>query len=146
MLAGHLALICAAVFSGAAIYVSAAEQPARLKLGSEALLTQWKASYKRGFAMQAPLALLGFLFGLSGWYWTDRNGFLVGAVLLIANWPWTLLAIMPTNNKLMRMEPQEHSPEARALIEKWGTLHGVRILLGVLATIVFLFACISRYP
>jgi hypothetical protein len=145
MFAGQLALVIAAIFTGAAIYVSAAEQPARLKLDDKAMIMQWKSSYKRGFAMQAPLALVGFLLGLAAWLQTDINGFLVGAVLLIANWPWTLIAILPTNNKLMRMEPLDSRPEIRALIEKWGRLHAVRIFLGVLATIVFFFACISPY-
>ena len=141
---GLLALTDAALFTGAAIYVTVAEQPARLKLDDSALLSEWKPSYKRGFAMQAPLALLGFLFGLMAWYETGGIDFLVGATLMIANWPWTLLAIMPTNNKLMATEPVAPNPEARALVVKWGWLHGVRSVLGGSATAVFFIACIAH--
>ena len=73
-----MALTAAAIFTGAALYVNVAEQPARLTLEDRALLTEWKPSYKRGAAMQAPLALVGFLLGLIAWWQTSHPGFLIG--------------------------------------------------------------------
>jgi Domain of unknown function (DUF1772) len=143
MLSAYLAMISASVFAGAAIYVNVAEQPARLTLEDQALVSEWKPSYKRGFAMQAPIAVIGCIFGLVAWWQTREAAFLVGAVLMIANWPWTLIGIMPTNNELMATDPVATSPRTRALIVKWGSLHAVRSLLGTLATIAFLVGCLQ---
>ena len=143
MVAGQLALLIAAVFTGAAVYVNVAEQPARLELDERALLAEWKPAYKRGFAMQAPLAALGCVAGVCAWWQTGDGRWLVGAILLIANWPFTMLVIMPTNSRLMKMDPATAGPECRALIEKWGWLHSVRTGLGSAATIMFLWASIG---
>jgi Domain of unknown function (DUF1772) len=144
MILGHLALISASAFAGAALYVNVAEQPARLLLDDQALLSEWKPSYKRGFAMQAPLAVVGCIFGLIAWWHTRDPGFLIGAILMIANWPWTLLGIMPTNHALMAVDAANPTPQIRPLMVKWGSLHAVRSVLGLLAIIAFLLGCISN--
>ena len=139
---GLLALVTAAMFSGAALYVNVAEQPARLSLDDRALLTEWKPSYKRGAAMQAPIALVSCLLGLIAWWQTSRGGFLIGAIAILAPWPWTLMGIKPTNDALLAAEPDRAGPQTRALVVKWGGLHAVRTALGALATLLFLWACI----
>jgi hypothetical protein len=133
-----LAFLFAALFTGAALYVSFVEQPARLTLDDRSLLAEWKPAYKRGAAMQAPLALFGFLSGFAAW-WTGGDGeILIAAILLVANWPYTLVIIRPTNNRLMNKSPDVYDAEIRPLIKRWGKLHAVRTALGLLATIVIL--------
>lgn len=140
MLWGHLALTVAALFTGAAAYINWAEQPARLMLDDKALLAQWKPAYKRGLSMQASLAVIGFLLGIVAWWQTARIGFLIGGLVLLASWPWTMVAIMPTNRLLMATEPAAAGPQTRALIERWGRLHAVRTALGFVAVLIVLGA------
>jgi len=140
MLAGLLALTVAALFTGAALYIHVAEQPARLTLDDRALLAQWKPAYKRGFAMQAPLAVIGFILGLAAWWMTGRLAFLAGALLMIANWPWTLIVIKPVNDILTGTDLALAGPASRALIMRWNGLHAVRTALGGLAVLAFLAA------
>ncbi len=114
MTIGLPALIASAIFTGAAVYVNVAEQPARLTLDDGALLREWKPSHKRGAAMQAPLALLGFLLGLIGWWRASHSGFLIGAIAMIAPWPWTLIGIKPINDALLATAPDQAGPQTRA--------------------------------
>lgn len=143
MLVGQLALVTAAVFAGAALYISLAEQPARLRLDERSLLAEWKPAYKRGTAMQAPLAVAGLLLGLAAWWQAGHAGWALGALLMIANWPFTFFAIMPTNRRLMAIEPEAAGPESRAMIERWGSLHAGRTALGFAASLAFLWASVS---
>jgi uncharacterized membrane protein len=144
MFAGHVALIVAALFAGAAVYINVAEQPARLALDDRALLAQWKPAYKRGFAMQAPLAVIGFGLGILAWRTTGRLAFFVGAILLLANWPWTIFGIMPTNRMLAETAPADAGAQTRALIVKWNRLHSVRTALGCAAVLAFLVALSTK--
>ena len=144
MAAGLFALVVAAAFAGAAFYINVAEQPARLGLDDASLLRQWKPSYARGFAMQASLAvisaLLGFLasWQLQDWRWS------VAAVLMLANWPYTLLVMLPTNKRIAAWPPEQASSESRALVVSWGWMHAVRTALGLAATAIYLALAIGR--
>jgi Domain of unknown function (DUF1772) len=140
MLAGLLALTAAALFTGAAFYINFAEQPARMLLDTRALLTQWKPSYKAGFTMQSTLAIVGCVLGLIAAWQTRSLAFVAGALLIVANWPWTVFGIFPVNHKLLAMDPATAGEEARRLLEQWNKLHAVRTGLGALATVAFLAA------
>jgi hypothetical protein len=141
MLMGYLAMILAALFTGAAIYVNVAEQPARLALSNEAMLVQWKESYRRASVMQASLALLGGLAGFAAMSLEDDSLFwLLGALVLLSVWPFTLLVIKPTNNALNATEPAAAGAETRRLVQRWGSLHAVRSAIGTAATIIYLLA------
>lgn len=143
MLWGHLALVVSAVFTGAAFYINVAEQPARLMLEPAGQLRQWKPAYKRGFAMQASLAVLGCLLAATAFSLTRDWAFLAGSVLLIANWPFTLIGIMPTNRQLLALGEEKAGAHSQRLIENWGQLHMVRTGLGAVATGVLLWACLK---
>jgi hypothetical protein len=140
MLTGDLALVSAAAFAGAAFYVSFAEQPARLRLDDKNLLKQWKPSYDAGYTMQATLAAVSALLGLvTAWLSRDWR-WLVGSVLILANWPYTLIVVMPTNKKLKAVAEADAGPASRALLVTWGRLHSFRTALGIAATVAYLWA------
>jgi hypothetical protein len=139
-MAKELALATAAAFTGAAIYLNIAEQPARLGLDNKALLAEWQPSYARGFAMQASLALASALFGLFAFWVTREWRWIVGALVIFANWPYTLIVILPVNKRLEATAPDAANADTRALVEAWGRLHAGRSALGAIATLVYLWA------
>jgi hypothetical protein len=140
VLAKELALTTAAAFTGTAIYVNVAEQPARLALDDRALLAQWKRSYARGLGMQASLALISALLGLLAFWLTRDWRWLLGGLIVFANWPYTLLVIRPVNARLEATAPDAANAETRNLIERWGKLHAGRSALGAAATLAYLWA------
>ena len=140
MLAGQVALIFAAAFAGAAFYVNFAEHPARLVLDDKNLLKQWKPSYDSGYTMQASLAAASATLGLLAAWTTGDWRWIVGAVLIFANWPYTLVGIMPTNSRLKAIAEIDAGPTSRAMLVSWGRLHAVRTVLVPAATLAYLWA------
>jgi Anthrone oxygenase len=117
MLIEHLAIIVAALFAGAAIYINVAEQPARL-------------------------ALLGCILGLAAFWSSGAWLWVLGALVLLSAWPFTLIVIKPVNDALDATESAAASTETRRLVERWGSLHAARSAIGVAATLIYLLAAL----
>lgn len=139
MIVGQLALIAAAAFAGAAIYVNVAEQPARLVLDDRAMLAQWKRSYDSASVM-AGLALVACALGVIAFFLSHDWRWLLGALLILAPWPWTIFVIMPVNRRLKATAPDAAQSDTRASVEHWGRLHAGRSAFGIAATLVYLWA------
>jgi anthrone oxygenase-like protein len=137
-----VAVLACALFAGAAIYINVAEHPARLSCGTELAATEFVPSYKRAAVMQVFLALTATLAGIvrgglgGGTIWFVASG------LILAVIPFTLIAILPTNSRLLDPSLDRASDEARTLLEKWGRLHAVRSLLSLVAAVLFIFASV----
>lgn len=128
-----LALIIASLFTGGALFITVAEQPARLALDDGPMLTEWRRSYDRAAPLQGGLALLTGLLGLAAWWTTARSEELIGALLILACWPFVLVIVRPVNRS---WSPGKFG-EARALVVRWGRLHIIRGALGAAATFAF---------
>lgn len=135
-----VALVFATLFAGAALYISLVEHPARLGLADGPLLAQWQPSYKRALPIQSGLAVAGGVAGLTVGYLSADWRWFAGSILLLANWPFTLLGIMPVNKRLMAMQEREAGPGSRAMLVQWGKLHNVRSALGAATTLLFAWA------
>jgi hypothetical protein len=133
VIAALVATASAGLFAGAAIYVSAVEHPARLSCGTALALREFAPSYRRGAVMQASLAVVGLLASIAAWWQAGRAELLIGGLLLGSVVPFTLVVIFPTNHRLLAPDLDPDSAESRALLERWGTLHAVRSVLGTLA-------------
>ena len=140
MILTSLALATAAAFAGAAAYINLSEQPARLLLDDASLLKEWKPSYAKGLEMQATLAMVSGLLGLAAFYVEQHPAAVLGGVLLLANWPYTMLVMAPNNKALASTPDQDAGPETRARIIRWGKLHAVRTALGIAGASAFVFA------
>jgi hypothetical protein len=130
-----IATLAAALFAGAALYVNLVEHPARMTLGPAAALAEFAPSYQRGTNMQATLAVAGCVAGVVAWVLGAPRGWLVGACLLGAVVPFTLIVIFPTNRALLA---KPGDSEASRLLARWNRLHAVRTALSLAALVAFL--------
>ncbi len=140
MIIGSLALAAAGAFTGASLYVNFVEQPARLALSDDALIKEWEPSDHRGFIVLAGLAAAAALFGFIAYRELDDLRFALGALIMLASWPYTYWAIVPLNNRILGLIGADAAHEARKVIDLWGRLELGQTAIGVLGIVIFAWA------
>jgi hypothetical protein len=144
MLFAILAILCAGLFAGAAIYITAVEHPARLACGPTIAVKEFAPSYHRAAVMQASLAVAGGVAGVAAWMQSGNGWLLTGALLLGSVVPFTLLVIWPTNKQLLDPTLAAETSEAAVLLARWGRLHAVRSLVSTVAFVLLLLGLAAR--
>ena len=137
-IAEFISVLACALFTGAAIYITLVEHPARMQCGVEIAAIQFPPSYHRATVMQATCAALGLLSSIAAWLAGASFGWLVGGIVLGAVIPFTLIVILPTNKQLLSPTLDRQSAQTERLLARWGALHAVRSVLGGLALLLFL--------
>ena len=131
-----VAVLACTLFTGASVYISLVEHPARMSCSTEVAATQWAPSYKRATVMQVTLALIAAVAGGVRWWQGSGTTWLVGALLILSVIPYTAIVVLPTNNKLLAPNRDLGSTETRKLLEQWGRLHAVRSVVSFAASVV----------
>ena len=100
-IAEFIAVLTCALFTGAAVYITFIEHPARMQCGVELAATEFAPSYRRATVMQATCAALGLLSSIAAWLGGASFWWLVAGVLLGTVIPFTVIVILPTNKRLL---------------------------------------------
>lgn len=145
-IAEFVAVLSCSLFTGAAVYVSLVEHPARMQCGVEIAATEFPPSYRRGTVMQVTSATLGLLSSISAWLSGAIFWWLVGGIVLGSVIPFTLIVILPTNKLLLNPTLDKRSVEAERLLTRWGALHAVRTVLSGVALLLFLYLLTVTKP
>jgi Domain of unknown function (DUF1772) len=89
--------------------------------------------------MQPSLAALGLASSIAAWLAGASFLWVVGGVLLGAVIPFTLIVILPTNQRLLSPMLDRRTAETERLLARWGRLHSVRSVLSSAALLLVLY-------
>jgi len=125
--------VSSGIFAGMNLGLSLGVVPAILK--SKDPLPVIKEVYSRCSKIAIPCVLVSTTAGLSCFIRNGMRrgdiGFLVAGGLSACVIPWTSFMIMPINDHLFSMRPDEDTKVVKERVKRWGEFHWVRTLIGV---------------
>jgi hypothetical protein len=133
-IAEFVAVLACGLFTGAAVYISLVEHPARIECGVEIAVAEFSPSYRRASIMQATPAAVGLFSAIAAWRAGATFGWVVAGALLGSVIPFTLIVILPSKKQLLNPALDRRSGQAGQLLARWGELHAVRRVLSVMCS------------
>ena len=132
------ATMATGLFTGAALYIHFVEHPARMEYGPPLAVKEFTASYKRAKIMQPSLAFLGFSTATLAWLSGSSFWWLIGGAGMGFLFPFTIIWMLPTNSRLHDPALDKDTALAAELLARWGRLHRIRCLIGLMSLLLFL--------
>jgi Domain of unknown function (DUF1772) len=132
-----IATLSAAFFAGGGLFVSMVLYPA-IMMNSASAVAQFGNMYRHAAPWQGSNAIICLLAAVIVSALTDDWWWALGGLLVGASVPFTLLVMMPVNNRLLDEKAPPIPDEAVALLKHWGRLHWVRNILSTLGLAVML--------
>jgi Anthrone oxygenase len=141
-----ISVLACALFTGAAVYITLIEHPARMQCGVEIAATEFAPSYRRATVLQATCAAVGLMSSIAAWLAGAKFWWLIAGIILGSVIPFTLVVILPTNRRLLDLTLDKRSAETERLLARWSRLHAVRSVLSGFALLIFLYLLVFEKP
>lgn len=132
-----IATLTAAFFAGGSLFVSIVLYPA-IMTESASAVAQFKNMYRHAAPWQGSNAIVSGLAAVivsvltADWWWAS------GGLLVFAAVPFTLLVMLPVNNRLLDEKAPPSAGLSISLLRRWGRLHWVRNILSALGLVIML--------
>ncbi|MGY3505166.1 DUF1772 domain-containing protein [Bradyrhizobium sp. USDA 4471] len=140
MQTGLYAFAVAAAYLGAAIYIGFVENPARLGLGTSAMVREWAASDHRGTIFLTTLSLASAALAFVQYRIGGDVRWIIGGLTILTSWPYDYYVLVPVNIWLCAIPPEKGSAPARKLMQDWGLLAWGYTLIGLATCGAFAWA------
>lgn len=134
-------LILSGLFAGAAAYVAFISPKGRKRLEPKDQLVAWADEFRPALSAMGGLAALTTAAGLYAYYVTKNPKFAIGSGVMGLCFPYTYFLLTPLYTKLLKADVENSSSEeTTAVTDTWVQRHKGRVLISIVASLIFLFA------
>jgi len=134
----NIALLCTALFAGAATYISLVERPTIAEGGAELTGTYLLLAQPRPMFFQTFFAAAGGLAGIAAGITGNAALWLAGGLVLVFAVLIQLVAVLPETRRLFQADLTADPEKASNVYRKLTRLHSTQTLAGLASLAIFI--------